>query len=103
MPKPKSTQQLLEDTVTVLALRLPLRRPVRIEIVRHSERLHGCTSLDNKGYLIQLTQGNRHVMLDTLIHEWAHARAWRSRRPHGDKWGKEYAKAYRLVIGDDKL
>lgn len=41
-----------------------------------------------------------HGLVETLAHEWAHARTWRgpSRRDHSDAWGVEYARAYRLVV-----
>lgn len=89
--------------MTVLAMRVPVRRPVRLQIVMKMRGLHGVTSLDAKGFLIQIGAGNRWVMMDTLIHEWAHARAWGRGKAHGDRWGREYARAYRTVIGEDTL
>jgi len=96
-----TTLQLLEKHAAILALRCPLRRPARLRLVK-SKANHGATYLCRDGFWLTITRGSRAVMLDTLIHEWAHARAWGRGKDHGDKWGIEYARAYRVVIGEDK-
>jgi hypothetical protein len=94
-----TTGRLLWDTLTVLSTRLPLTRPVFLTIVK-SKRTHGTTHRDRKGFHIEISRGSPHVMLDTLIHEYGHARAWTRGRDHGAKWGVAYAEAYRVVMGE---
>ena len=47
------------------------------------------------------------LMVDGLVHEWAHARAWNHQhdRPnncayHGPEWGVAFAECYRVAYGD---
>lgn len=43
-------------------------------------------------------------VIDTLIHEWAHAMAWTPAHPsvtdHAPEWGLAYSKCYQAVIED---
>jgi hypothetical protein len=91
--------RLLWDTLTILSTRLPLTRPVFLTVVK-SKTTHGTTRRDRKGFHIEISRATPHVMLDTLIHEFAHARAWTRGRDHGDKWGRAYAEVYRVVMGE---
>lgn len=102
----KSLEQKLLETVATLSTSLPLTRPVRFSLVRslrsRKMRYHGCTEKGKDGFLITLARNRNHsIVVETLIHEWAHARSWsRTKVDHGKKWGEEYAAAYRTIIGD---
>lgn len=93
----KPTGRMLWDTLTVLSTRLPLGRPVTLS-THKKLAWHGATWTDRRGFHIAIRREHRELMFDTLIHEWAHARAWPSRSEHGDRWGVEYARAYRVVM-----
>lgn len=106
MTRRKPLEQSILETIAALSTQLPLDRPVRFELVpRHKHRnmkYHGCTEKDRQGYLITLARNrNPEIVIDTLIHEWAHARAWKHRGlDHGKHWGVEYSRAYRIIVGD---
>lgn len=92
--------RLVFDTWLLLATRLPAPRPVRLRLLRR----HPCaatTEKDAEGFLVCIRRDAMQRMLDSLAHEWGHVRAWGRGRDHGDRWGVEYAKAYRIVIGED--
>jgi hypothetical protein len=93
-----------------LSRRLPLDRPVEVRVVR---RIRADANAEGGGwgqcdlrdgrYVIWVTRWRcPGVMRETLAHEWAHARRWRSMaaKAHHDEWGREYARAYRVAIGD---
>jgi hypothetical protein len=86
----------------------PLRTPVHIRVKRRilderGKKLHGeCGLIETKSggarFEIDLARGPIDVMVETLVHEWAHCLAWKRfapvRRWHGLKWGKAYSRAY---------
>lgn len=78
----------------------PLDRPVEVEIPPH---VVGWADTDRRegDFLIRMSgRMDTRSLIETLAHEWAHARTWTapSRRDHSDAWGIEYARAYRLLI-----
>lgn len=40
------------------------------------------------------------TMIETLAHEWAHARVWKAptKLDHGARWGIEHAKTWRILF-----
>ena len=88
----------------VLEDRLPTDLPVEVE--RAPLGWWGDCNLIGGEYRIRIFDRipPRRVLdrlwMDTLAHEWAHARAWRARskQEHPDAWGIEFARAYRLLI-----
>jgi hypothetical protein len=99
MPK-KRPYAFVWDIITLLATRLPLDRPVFLHIVS-SKRTHGTTRRERDGYHIELSRGSQPVMIETALHEWSHARCWNRGKDHGNRWGVEYSRAYRIVMGED--
>lgn len=53
-------------------------------------------------FLIQLnTKATWQTMLETLMHEWAHALTWRIEgKDHGDLFARAYGGIYRAIIED---
>lgn len=46
------------------------------------------------------------LVVETLIHEWAHAIAWqlgKTVEDHGPEWGVAYARLYRLVVDSENM
>lgn len=46
------------------------------------------------------------LIVETLVHEWAHAVAWQEGRnvdDHGPEWGVAYARLYQLVIDSENV
>ncbi len=52
---------------------------------------------------ISTEHGERHMLLETLMHEWAHAVAWQDGKnvsDHGPEWGVVYARIYQHMVGE---
>lgn len=80
---------------------LPVDLPVEVTMAGLS--WCGDCHLVGGEYRIRLSSRQRvSAIIDTLAHEWAHARTWAlpSKQEHPDAWGVEYARAYRLVIDE---
>ena len=94
-------------TVRLLRLLLPPNdeRKVRVRLDKSvpDDCLGDCIQRSDH-YLIRihpdLFRRNRGVAYLVLAHEWAHARAWNDEIDHGDKWGMEMARCWRLIIGE---
>lgn len=79
---------------------LPCDRPVRVERVSRSIDWGFAETIKTpKQFLIRVrNDATWGESLDSLIHEWAHARRWEGKdkdTDHPDEWGIEYARAYR--------
>lgn len=84
----------------VLEDALPVEMPVHVVIPPH---VVGWADTDRSGggFLIRMSgRMDTRSLIETLAHEWAHARTWGhpSSLDHHDAWGIEYARAYRLLI-----
>lgn len=66
-----------------------------------------CKKKEGKFFIKINRDLNEKTAIDTLLHEWAHARCWTSvhdemsveefnRTVHGDHWGLAYAEVYRI-------
>jgi hypothetical protein len=78
----------------------PLDRPAEVEVPPH---VVGWADTDRRDgdFLIRLSgRMDTRSLIETLAHEWAHARTWDVQSPldHHDAWGIEFARAYRLLI-----
>lgn len=52
----------------------------------------------DKYYLIVIAVADYHVMLSTLIHEYAHCVHRTKGEDHCDEWGRAYAQCYRVYL-----
>lgn len=91
----------LRDTAAILRRVCPLAGPVRVRFCDLSKR-----RLCGEAYVTH--DGRRHIKIarglsidliaDTLIHEWAHLRAWERHGVkipvHGADWGRSFAAVY---------
>lgn len=84
--------------------------PVQVKINRHLKNSHGHCSLrsrsnDEKYFSIVIRFNIEDIMIDSLIHEWAHAYSWSYIHEnddsefvrHDESWGIAYAKCYRIA------
>lgn len=86
--------------IHVLEDAFPLDRPAHVTIRAH---VVGWADTDRRGdgFLIRMSgRMDTRSLIETLAHEWAHARTWDVQSPldHHDAWGIEFARAYRLLI-----
>ena len=79
--------------------------PVRIRITDNvpDERMAD-TSRYSKQYLIRLKKDlsirSPELAFTLLVHEWAHVLTWGVEHEHGDEWGLELARCWRLLTGE---
>lgn len=96
-------QEQFNQTVRALQEKAGLDDTVVIVMQQIDGPYWGRTSWvqDHYQILIEVRQPHQGVM-DTLIHEWAHAMVWWASRedppPHDALWGVAYARAYRAAM-----
>lgn len=102
--------ELMQELIQGLAERCPLNAPAAVQVYAIEESLWGRTSwaqplgLPFGYYLVEIeARQSMPGIIDTLIHEWAHAMVWDasadpSYGAHGPLWGVAYADAYRAVL-----
>lgn len=68
---------------------------------------HGLTERSESGtfYITLRKQDRRSIVIDTLLHEWAHVLTWkgdgfRQHVHHSEAWGREYARLTRWANGE---
>lgn len=93
--------------ISLLKKECPLAYPVSVRRVR-TFNVDGDCTLDSKKFYIRINSKlNEAAAIDTLIHEWAHARAWNhlhdklswqefEERSHDASWGVAYSEVYRI-------
>ena len=93
--------------VSVLKKKCPAAFPVSVRRVKISN-LDGDCSLGKKKFFIRINKDiSEASAIDTLLHEWAHARAWNhlhdsldwyefEERSHDASWGVAYSEVYRV-------
>lgn len=93
--------------VSVLKKRCPAAYPVSVQRVK-LKNLDGYCYLEDKKFYIRIGQHlSESSAIDTLLHEWAHARAWNhlhdsldwiefEDRAHDASWGVAYSEVYRV-------
>lgn len=93
--------------VCILKKNCPLAYPVSVKRVPINN-LDGDCSLDSKKFFIRINkQMPESAAMDTLLHEWAHARAWNhlhdklsweefEKMSHDASWGVAYSEVYRI-------
>jgi len=93
--------------VSVLKKKCPVAFPVSVRRVKLSN-LDGDCSLGKKKFFIRINKDiSETSAIDTLLHEWAHARAWShfhdsldwsefEQRSHDASWGVAYSEVYRI-------
>jgi hypothetical protein len=94
--------------IKLLKEHCPPKYPISVRRVELSGGYDGlCKKKDNK-FLVKINRDlNEKAAIDTLLHEWAHARCWTNRHDemtveefdrtvHGDHWGIAYAEVYRV-------
>jgi hypothetical protein len=99
--------QAYRHLVSILKKKCPLAFPVNVRRVKLKE-LYGDCSLDKKKFYIRINRDiSEASAIDTLLHEWAHARAWNhlhdsldleefEERSHDASWGVAYSEVYRI-------
>ena len=93
--------------VSILKKNCPLAYPVSVKRLP-MKNLDGDCSLVSKKFFIRINkQIKESVAMDTLLHEWAHARAWNhlhdklswedfEKTAHDASWGVAYSEVYRI-------
>jgi hypothetical protein len=96
--------------VSFLKKNLPIAYPVSVRRCVMSSSLDGECIKYNKKFFIKINKDlNENLAVETLIHEWAHARAWNHLLDslhvdddrfddfsHDATWGVAYSEVYRL-------
>lgn len=86
-----------------LRQKFPVRKPItvrRVAKLGHPRDQADC-EFTGKNFVIRLRKNQSHVLLvDSLIHEWAHALTWFGADEdfHGPEWGLAYARIYRAFL-----
>ena len=93
--------------VSILKKKCPLAYPVSVRRVR-MKNFDGDCSLDSKKFYIRINRSLKEsTAIDTLLHEWAHGRAWNhlhdklsweefEERSHDASWGVAYSEVYMI-------
>jgi len=99
--------QSYRKLVSVLKKKCVLAYPVSVRRVALTD-LDGDCTLGNKKFFIRINKDiSEESAIDTLLHEWAHARAWNhlhdsldwyefEKRSHDASWGVAYSEVYRI-------
>ena len=91
----------IHERASVLGFNAPLGVPVTVRLVAmkgEDDDLCGWTKLAGGRISIKLnSESTYQECIDSLAHEWAHARVFCMGFGHGEIWGQEYATAYRIV------
>lgn len=97
--------QSYKKLVSVLKKKCPLAYPVSVRRVALTN-LDGDCTLGKKKFFIRINKEiSEESAIDTLLHEWAHARAWNhlhdslnwdefEKRSHDASWGVAYSEVY---------
>ena len=93
--------------VGILKKKCPLAYPVSVKRIP-MKKIDGYCSLDGKKFEIRISKSlSESTAMDTLLHEWAHARAWNhihdnlsyedfEKRSHDASWGVAYSEVYMM-------
>lgn len=93
--------------VSVLKKKCPAAFPVSVRRVKTTD-VDGDCHLNKKKFFIRISKDiSESSAIDTLLHEWAHARAWNhlldssnweefEERSHDASWGVAYSEVYRI-------
>lgn len=93
--------------VSLLKEKCPLAYPVSVRR-KDMANFDGDCALHSKKFFIRIRKSlNESAAMDTLIHEWAHARAWNhlhdklsweefEERSHDASWGVAYSEVYKV-------
>lgn len=98
----------IRKLVGVLREQAPPLLPVRVYVrAKLDGDWQGATSLRFSGgrpthFVIEIRKSVAAVMRDTLMHEWAHAIAWREGHEtvcdHDPEWALAYSRVYQIVV-----
>lgn len=95
----------LTKVIEALILECPLNADAVVVFRKIDANVWGWTWYDARQgvYMIEVdTRQPIHAMLDTLIHEWAHAMIWDASQgagaPHGPLWGVAWARCYCVLL-----
>lgn len=99
-------QDVRTKVLSDLMLDCPLDAPARVEFLEIDAQVWGRTWWDQEAQMYRIQVDTRqplHAMLDTLIHEWAHAMVWNASKraedaAHGPIWGVAWARCYRVLL-----
>jgi hypothetical protein len=92
--------------LSILRKKLPPAYPVCVRRIAMNGLDGDCTLYEKKFYIRINRDMNEGSAIDTLLHEWAHARAWNhlhdaiddqefEQRSHDASWGVAYSEVYR--------
>jgi hypothetical protein len=99
--------QAYKKIVSILKEKCPLAFPVSVRRVKLN-KLDGDCLLHEKKFFIRINiELSEQSSIDTLLHEWAHARAWNhlhdslsceqfKQSCHDASWGVAYSEVYRI-------
>ena len=94
--------------VRVLKRKCPPAYPVTVRRVKMTSKRDGDCSLGDSRFFVRINKElSEASAIETLIHEWAHARAWShlhdsltctefEERSHDASWGVAYSEVYRI-------
>ncbi len=90
-----------EKLARVLVEQAPLNAAVEIRVTAIMGPYLGLCWWEGDHYVIVIeVRQDRAAIIDTLVHEWAHAMVWDATDEghHDALWGVAYARAYRIVL-----
>jgi hypothetical protein len=100
--------RVYKKLVSVLKKKCPVAYPISVRRTKMGKGLCGDCFLDKKKFYIRINRDiTEDCAIDTLIHEWSHARAWThlhdslnwvefEKRAHDASWGVAYSEVYRI-------
>lgn len=103
-------RKTLKGMVARLRAELPPLLPVRVYLrdrINEDGWLGSCSlkirDMRPTHFIIEIRKGSNQTIVDTLMHEWAHAIAWREGHAttcdHDPEWALAYSRVYQLLIG----
>ena len=95
-----------KESVRALRKSLPPEYPVlvRRDLPPNADAYGTCSfNYEAERFIIRIVRTLRgRMLLEILVHEWAHAMAWHVPEPqHGPCWGVCYSQCYRLIFPED--
>jgi len=97
--KPVSAQNLREAVIVLRSL-VPLPHPYKLIRTKMEDAWGSCSfKPDPPRFIIRIAKGiTEDQAIDTLMHEWSHARAWLEQTlDHSAYWGVAFSECYQAL------
>ena len=102
----KTEYQDYKALLKILKAKIPLAYPLDCRRTKLDDDTHGWCSRNRKKFLIRINRNLKEdLVIETLIHEYAHAISWNHLNDemdsedlmwHGPAWGVAYSQAYQV-------